>query len=93
METLIQTIKEKNENILRLFDMKEVIILKKIKPSTKTRKALNLPDDFYYFVYLDKKKQKLYCDCPGFIFNKNCKHIKYFEPILNMLKEKNGKNN
>ena len=63
----------------------EWIIIKMIKPSEKTKKKLNLPDDFRYYVMLNLKTKELTCDCLGFLTHKKCKHVKYFRSILNLI--------
>ena len=69
----------------------EIVILKKLKPSEKTKRQLGLPDDFEYFVVYNPKTKKLSCDCMGFITHKRCKHTKYFEAFIKELEKQNGR--
>jgi hypothetical protein len=48
----------------------------KIVPSEKSKVELGLPDDFYYLVIVDLRKNKITCDCLGNLTNGFCKHIK-----------------
>jgi hypothetical protein len=72
---------------------KQIIILKKVKPSEKTKKQLGLPDDFYYLVIYDPQTKRLSCDCMGFITHKHCKHTKYFEVLIKELEKQNDNTN
>mgnify|MGYP000002163155 CR=1 FL=1 len=47
----------------------------KVKPSEKSKSELGLPDDFYYLVIFDLKRNKITCDCLGNLTNGYCKHI------------------
>jgi hypothetical protein len=96
---------EKNENIfinyLRIRQIEKIkqalsnnlIILKKFKPSEKTKKQLGLPDDFKYFVVYNPKTKKLSCDCMGYITHGHCKHTKYFEVVIKELQKQNDNAN
>lgn len=72
---------------------KEIIILRKFKPSEKTKKQLGLPDDFEYLVIYNPKTKNLSCDCMGFITHKSCKHTKYFEVLIKELEKQNDNTN
>jgi hypothetical protein len=48
----------------------------KIVPSEKSKVELGLPDDFYYIVIVDLKRNKISCDCLGSVTHNNCFHIK-----------------
>jgi hypothetical protein len=67
--------------------LKKLIILKKFKPSEKTKKQLNLPDDFEYIVVYNPKTKELSCDCMGFLRWKECKHTKYFAVVIKELEK------
>jgi hypothetical protein len=69
--------------------LKQLIILKKFKPSEKTKRQLNLPDDFEYVVVYNPKTKELLCDCFGFLRWKECKHTKYFKSFINELEKQN----
>jgi hypothetical protein len=67
--------------------LKKLIILKKFKPSERTKKQLNLPDDFEYIVVYNPKTKELSCDCMGFIYRGYCRHSKYFEEFVREIKK------
>jgi hypothetical protein len=69
----------------------EIIILRKFKPSEKTKKQLNLPDDFMYVVVYNPKTKHLSCDCFGFLRWKKCKHTEYFRSFIQELEKQNEK--
>jgi hypothetical protein len=69
----------------------EIVILRKFKPSEKTKKQLNLPDDFMYVVVYDPKTKKISCDCLGFITHKHCRHSDYFKSFIQELEKQNEK--
>jgi hypothetical protein len=69
------------------------IILKKFKPSERTKKQLNLPDDFEYVVVYNPKTKKITCDCFGFITHKHCHHSDYFRSFIEELEKQNNKSN
>jgi hypothetical protein len=71
--------------------LKKLIILKKFKPSEKTKKQLNLPDDFEYIVVYNPKTKHLSCDCFGFLRWKKCKHTEYFRSFIQELEKQNEK--
>jgi hypothetical protein len=73
--------------------LKKLIILKKFKPSEKTKKQLNLPDDFEYLVVYNPKTQKISCDCLGFITHGHCRHSDYFRSFINELEKQNDNTN
>ena len=85
--------KMKSELIRKIYKTgsPEWIVLKMIKPSEITKKNLNLPDDFKYWVIFNTKAKKFKCDCMGYLVHKHCKHVKYFESFINQLNE-NGNN-
>jgi len=68
----------------------EIVIIRKFKPSEKTKRQLGLPDNFEYLVVYNPKTKKLSCDCMGYITHKHCKHTKYFESFIKEL-EKDAK--
>jgi hypothetical protein len=70
---------------------KEIVILRKFKPSEKTKKQLNLPDDFMYVVVYNPKTKHLSCDCFGFLRWKKCKHTEYFRSFISELEKQNEK--
>jgi len=70
----------------------EVVIIRRFKPSEKTKKQLNLPNDFMYVVVYNPKTKKLSCDCFGFLRWKKCKHTEYFRSFIQEL-EKNENTN
>ena len=69
----------------------EIIILRKFKPSEKTKRQLNLPDDFIYVVVYNPKTKHLSCDCFGFLRWKKCKHVEYFRSFIKELEKQNEK--
>jgi hypothetical protein len=73
--------------------LKKLIILKKFKPSEKTKKQLNLPDDFEYIVVYNPKTKELSCDCFGFIMHKRCRHSDYFRSFIEKLEKQNDNAN
>jgi len=83
----VETLKLRQKmNILKAMKG-EIMILRKFKPSEKTKKQLGLPDDFKYIVIYNPKTKKLFCDCMGYITHGYCKHTKYFEVIIKELKK------
>jgi hypothetical protein len=83
----VEALKLKHKiNLLRAMK-KEIVILRKFKPSEKTKRQLGLPDDFEYLVVYNPKTKKLSCDCMGFITHKHCKHTKYFESFIKELEK------
>jgi len=81
--------KEKLKQVL----LKNMIILKKFKPSEKTKKQLNLPDDFEYVITYNPKTKELTCDCPSFVYRRYCHHTKYFESVIKQLEKQNDNTN
>lgn len=80
------------QKIIKYFRLKRAkgkVLLKMFKPSEKTKKQLNLDDNFRYFVYLDIQSGELTCDCMGFISHKHCKHVDYFKSsnLLSLLED------
>jgi len=68
------------------------VIIGEEKPSEKTKKLLDLPDDWVYHIMLDFKSGKLKCDCLGFMAHGHCKHTEKYKKLLqkiiqNVLKE------
>jgi hypothetical protein len=86
---------EEDEKIVELKDWNtENFRYFKIVPSEKSKVELGLPDDFYYVVIVDLKKQKITCDCYGNLTHGYCKHIQMVaEKLKNQcligLKDKN----
>jgi hypothetical protein len=83
----VEAIKLKQQMKLLRVMKKELIIIRKFKPSEKTKRQLGLPDDFEYIVTYNPKTKKLSCDCMGFVTHGYCKHTKYFESFINELKK------
>jgi hypothetical protein len=69
----------------------EIVILRKFKPSEKTKRQLNLPDDFMYVVVYNPKTKRLSCDCFGFLRWGKCKHTEYFRSFIKELEKQNEK--
>jgi hypothetical protein len=68
---------EEDEKIVELKDWNtENFRYFKIIPSEKSKIELGLPDDFYYVVIVDLKKNKMTCDCMSGTVNNYCKHIR-----------------
>jgi hypothetical protein len=88
----IDYLKIQHKEKIRQALMKKLIILKKFKPSERTKKQLNLPDDFEYVVVYDPKTKKISCDCMGFITHKHCRHGDYFRSFIEELEKQNGSN-
>jgi len=67
-------------------------LVKIVKPSEKTKKRLNLPDDMRYYVEINVKTGEVRCDCMGYLTHGHCKHAKEIEDFiksaLNKQKEK-----
>jgi len=70
---------------------KEIVILRRFKPSEKTKRQLNLPDDFMYVVVYNPRTKSLSCDCFGFLRWKKCKHVEYFQSFIKELEKQNEK--
>jgi hypothetical protein len=88
----IDYLKIQQKEKIRQALMKKLIILKKFKPSERTKKQLNLPDDFEYIVVYNPKTKKISCDCLGWITHKHCKHTDYFRSLIEELEKQNGSN-
>ena len=58
------------------------LLLRLIKPSEKTRKQLDLDENYRYQLWWNYKTNEFVCDCPGFIFKGKCKHSDYFEKFI-----------
>jgi hypothetical protein len=89
----IDYLKIQQKEKIRQALMKKLIILKKFKPSERTKKQLNLPDDFEYVVVYDPKTKKISCDCMGFITHKHCRHSDYFRSFIEELEKQNDNSN
>ena len=70
---------------------REIVILRRFKPSEKTKRQLNLPDDFIYVVVYNPRTKRLSCDCFGFLRWKKCKHVEYFRSFIKELEKQNEK--
>jgi hypothetical protein len=67
---------EEDEKIVELKDWNDKNFRYfKVVPSEKSKVELGLPDDFYYVVIVDLKRNKISCDCLGNLTNGYCKHI------------------
>jgi hypothetical protein len=84
----VNYLKTKQKEKIRQALMKKLIILKKFKPSEKTKKQLNLPDDFEYVVIYNPKTKELTCDCMGFMTHHHCHHSDYFKSFIKELETK-----
>jgi hypothetical protein len=90
-DIFVDYLKTQQKEKIRQALLKKLIILKKFKPSEKTKKQLNLPDDFEYVVVYNPKTKELTCDCFGYLRWKECKHTKYFRSFIEELeKQTNG---
>jgi hypothetical protein len=89
----IKTIQLQQQMKLLRAMKKKIIILRKFKPSERTKKQLGLPDNFEYLVIYNPKAKKLSCDCMGYITHGHCKHIKYFEVVIKELEKQNDNTN
>jgi hypothetical protein len=89
----IDYLKIQQKEKIRQALMKKLIILKKFKPSERTKKQLNLPDDFEYIVVYNPKMKELTCDCMGYLRWKKCKHTEYFEAVIKDLEKQNDNSN
>jgi len=89
----IRKILEKQNKKNRYF-ANDWMLLKVVKPSEKTKKELNLPEDFRYQVIMNRKTGEINCDCLGYIVHKKCKHVEPFKEFFKSKiknQDKNGK--
>ncbi len=89
-DIFINYLKIQQKEKIRKALMKKLIVLKKFKPSDKTKKQLGLPDDFEYVVVYNPKTKELTCDCMGFLRWKRCKHTDYFAVVIKELEKQDG---